>query len=305
MKRRHFVGVASAAALAGCGGGGHGIVASLLPGVVPSPSQPASKLTYSPAVADPIPASTLANPIVGEAARFDGAVAPGGWMLLAGQTINVADNRPLFSVIGTIGGGDGKATFKLPNSPYGFIIAVTGILPNSPAMISALKRHMTGAIQDGLGPGAQLPPQRMRAVTARDRAIADAQRLANSARYVGRASTVPVSAEMRSRMTQSVSDARQTTLDALSPSNRTRLGAAIQAAVDGRTPLYGVVNAMMPALSQAETGAILGISDSMTRGFQGAVAGHANPQLEAARFLMSVAVTPAQANTIAQRDSNL
>lgn len=41
--------------------------------------------------------------------------APRGWMKCQGQTIGIAQQSALFSLIGTIYGGDGQQTFMLPN----------------------------------------------------------------------------------------------------------------------------------------------------------------------------------------------
>lgn len=41
--------------------------------------------------------------------------APRGWMLCNGQTLSIAQNSALFSLLGTTFGGDGQTTFALPN----------------------------------------------------------------------------------------------------------------------------------------------------------------------------------------------
>jgi microcystin-dependent protein len=41
--------------------------------------------------------------------------APQGWALCNGQTLSIAQNTALFSLIGTTYGGDGVSTFMLPN----------------------------------------------------------------------------------------------------------------------------------------------------------------------------------------------
>lgn len=48
-----------------------------------------------------------------EAFGFD--FAPRGWALCAGQTLPIAQNAALFSLLGTTYGGDGVTTFKLPD----------------------------------------------------------------------------------------------------------------------------------------------------------------------------------------------
>src|SRR5271170_1941307 len=41
--------------------------------------------------------------------------APLGWALCNGQILSIAQNTALFSLLGTIYGGDGVSTFALPN----------------------------------------------------------------------------------------------------------------------------------------------------------------------------------------------
>jgi microcystin-dependent protein len=42
---------------------------------------------------------------------------PTGWAACNGQTLPIADNQALFSIIGNIYGGDGRQNFNLPNMP--------------------------------------------------------------------------------------------------------------------------------------------------------------------------------------------
>jgi len=46
---------------------------------------------------------------------FAGNFAPVGWMFCEGQTLAIAENDALFTLIGTTYGGDGQETFNLPN----------------------------------------------------------------------------------------------------------------------------------------------------------------------------------------------
>lgn len=41
--------------------------------------------------------------------------APRNWAFCAGQTLSIAQNTALFSLLGTTYGGDGTTTFKLPD----------------------------------------------------------------------------------------------------------------------------------------------------------------------------------------------
>lgn len=53
--------------------------------------------------------------ILGEIRIFAGNFAPYGWALCDGQSLAIAGNSDLYSLIGTTYGGDGVNTFKLPN----------------------------------------------------------------------------------------------------------------------------------------------------------------------------------------------
>jgi microcystin-dependent protein len=46
---------------------------------------------------------------------FAGNFAPRGWALCEGQLLAISQNSALFSLLGTIYGGDGKTTFALPD----------------------------------------------------------------------------------------------------------------------------------------------------------------------------------------------
>ncbi len=55
------------------------------------------------------------EPFIGEVAIFGGNFAPQGWALADGQLLAVSSNEALFSILGTIYGGDGRTTFGLPD----------------------------------------------------------------------------------------------------------------------------------------------------------------------------------------------
>jgi microcystin-dependent protein len=57
----------------------------------------------------------MADPFVGEIRMFAGSFAPRGWALCDGQLQSVNQNDALFSLFGTIYGGDGRTTFGLPD----------------------------------------------------------------------------------------------------------------------------------------------------------------------------------------------
>lgn len=55
------------------------------------------------------------DPYLGEIKMFCGNFAPLGWALCQGQLMNIADNDALYTLLGTTYGGDGIATFALPD----------------------------------------------------------------------------------------------------------------------------------------------------------------------------------------------
>jgi microcystin-dependent protein len=57
----------------------------------------------------------MSNPYVGEIRMFGGNFAPAGWAFCDGQSLPIAENDTLFTLIGTTYGGDGEETFALPN----------------------------------------------------------------------------------------------------------------------------------------------------------------------------------------------
>jgi microcystin-dependent protein len=57
----------------------------------------------------------MSEPFVGEIRIFAGSFAPRGWAFCDGQLLAVAQNDALFSLFGTIYGGDGRTTFGLPD----------------------------------------------------------------------------------------------------------------------------------------------------------------------------------------------
>jgi microcystin-dependent protein len=57
----------------------------------------------------------MADPFVAEIRIFPFTFAPRGWAFCDGQLMPISQNTALFSLLGTIYGGDGKATFAIPN----------------------------------------------------------------------------------------------------------------------------------------------------------------------------------------------
>lgn len=57
----------------------------------------------------------MSEPFVAEVRIFAGNFAPRGWAFCDGQLLPIAENTALYSLVGTIYGGDGRTTFALPN----------------------------------------------------------------------------------------------------------------------------------------------------------------------------------------------
>lgn len=108
----------------------------------------------------------MSDPFIGEIQIFAGNFAPKGWALCNGQLLPVNQSTALFSILGTMYGGDGKTTFGLPNlmgrAPLG-VGAGAGLTPrNQGAQIGSqtvtlltnqmpAHNHTVGAF-DGTGP---------------------------------------------------------------------------------------------------------------------------------------------------------
>ena len=57
----------------------------------------------------------MSEPFIGEIRIFAGNFAPRSWAFCDGQLLAVSQNDALFSLLGTIYGGDGRTTFGLPD----------------------------------------------------------------------------------------------------------------------------------------------------------------------------------------------
>ncbi|RMG63165.1 MAG: tail fiber protein [Calditrichaeota bacterium] len=77
------------------------------------------------------------DPFIGQIQLFPYNFAPRAWLACEGQTLSIADNQALFSLLGTQYGGDGRTTFCLPDlrgkepvPDTHYCIAVQGIYPS-------------------------------------------------------------------------------------------------------------------------------------------------------------------------------
>jgi microcystin-dependent protein len=57
----------------------------------------------------------MTDPFVAEVRLFGFNFAPRGWAMCNGQLLPISQNTALFSLLGTMYGGDGKSTFALPD----------------------------------------------------------------------------------------------------------------------------------------------------------------------------------------------
>ncbi|WP_417207646.1 phage tail protein [Antarctobacter sp.] len=55
------------------------------------------------------------TPFIAQVIPFAGNFAPRGWAFCDGQLLPISQNTALFSLVGTIYGGDGRTTFALPD----------------------------------------------------------------------------------------------------------------------------------------------------------------------------------------------
>lgn len=55
------------------------------------------------------------EPFIGQISMFGGNFAPRGWALCDGQLLSIAQYSALFSLLGTMYGGDGRTNFGLPD----------------------------------------------------------------------------------------------------------------------------------------------------------------------------------------------
>jgi len=76
------------------------------------------------------------DPTLAEIRMFGGNFAPRGWALCDGQLLSINSNPALFSLLGTIYGGDGRTTFALPD--------LRGRVPIHPGTGPGLSTHPQG-----------------------------------------------------------------------------------------------------------------------------------------------------------------
>jgi microcystin-dependent protein len=94
----------------------------------------------------------MGQPFVGEIRLFGGNFAPAGWQFCDGSILSIAENDVLFALIGTTYGGDGQATFAVPD--------FRGRVPVHQGQGTGLSNYVigqTGGVETVTVSGAQLP----------------------------------------------------------------------------------------------------------------------------------------------------
>jgi hypothetical protein len=80
-----------------------------------------------------------ADPFIGQVMIFGGNFCPRGWALMNGQLMPISQNQALFSLLGTMYGGNGQSTFALPmakpiftgtGAPFVTCMALFGVFPS-------------------------------------------------------------------------------------------------------------------------------------------------------------------------------
>lgn len=81
----------------------------------------------------------MSSPFVAEIKMFAGNFAPTGYAMTNGQLLPISQNTALFSLLGTMYGGDGKSTFALPD--------LQGSIPLQQGQGGGLQEWFQGEIQ--------------------------------------------------------------------------------------------------------------------------------------------------------------
>ena len=79
------------------------------------------------------------NPFVGQITLFPFNFPPKGWAFCQGQLLPISQNTALFSLLGTMFGGDGKTNFALPD--------LRGRVPVGQGQGPGLSNYAVGSVQ--------------------------------------------------------------------------------------------------------------------------------------------------------------
>ena len=97
----------------------------------------------------------MADAFIAEIKIFAGNFAPRGWAFCNGQLLPIAQNTALFSLVGTIYGGDGRTTFGLPD-----LRGRTPMHPGNGPGLTGRRLGQRGGVRDVTLTTAQMPAHR-------------------------------------------------------------------------------------------------------------------------------------------------
>jgi microcystin-dependent protein len=86
----------------------------------------------------------MTNDILGTIKIFAGNYAPVGYMLCEGQSLSIAGNQQLYSIIGPTYGGDSQTYFQLPDLRVSTHSKNVSPLVNTPTPTVAMRVELTG-----------------------------------------------------------------------------------------------------------------------------------------------------------------
>jgi microcystin-dependent protein len=103
-------------------------------------------LNYYIAISGVFPSQGSLNdtgtPYIGQIMQFAGGFAPNGWRLCDGSLLSIAQNQALFSIVGTMYGGNGVTNFAIPDlrarAPMGMGTLTGGTIPASSPGVSVV-----------------------------------------------------------------------------------------------------------------------------------------------------------------------
>jgi microcystin-dependent protein len=105
------------------------------------------------------------TPFLGQIEIFSFGFAPKGWAQCNGQLLPINQNQPLFSLLGTTYGGDGRTTFGLPDmrsrvgidQGAGFTLGQRGGEENHTLIMSEMPSHNHGIMADSTSGTTETP----------------------------------------------------------------------------------------------------------------------------------------------------
>ncbi len=94
----------------------------------------------------------MSEPFIGEIKMVGFNFAPRGWAFCDGQLLPISQNEALFSLLGTIYGGDGRTTFALPD-----LRGRVPIHPGNGPGLSSYRPGQKGGVETVMLNAAQMP----------------------------------------------------------------------------------------------------------------------------------------------------